>query len=120
LGWITLDLLANSLLEKKRKGVYVRFFGSLYTRRTNAVLAAFAQFILALIASFFIYDLWTFIITIEISYLAPITIGTGVVLYLYILLGLPYTVRTWKRLGPAVVCLILAVLLAVLIYLFTR
>lgn len=121
LGWITLDLLANSLLEKDKGGAHIRFFAShYYTRRTNAVLTQFVQFILALVASFFIYDLWVFVITTEILYLLPITMISGVILYFYILLGLPrYKIWTWKRSGPAILVVVFAVIFSYIIYLFS-
>ena len=119
LGWITLDILANILLVKREKGVHFRFFRALYTKRSKAVVAAFAQFLLALVASFFIYDLWAFIISFEVNYLVPITLTTGAILYLYILLGLPYKIRTLKRLGPPIAVLLIALLLALLIYLLS-
>jgi hypothetical protein len=122
LGWITLDLVANLFLVKDKGGAHIRIFVShhYYTRRTNAVLAQFSQFVLALLVSFFIYDFWAFVITAESFYLLPITMVTGVILYLYILLGLPkYKIKTWIRLGPAVLVLVLAVMFSLLIYFFT-
>lgn len=120
LGWITLDILANLFLVTRKGGAYLRFFGSRYTRRTNAVVASFLQFILALVVSFFINDFWSWIITQTQIFLLPISIVAGVVLYLYILASLrdAYKMTTPKRLGPAIACLAFACVLFYLIFMY--
>jgi len=91
-GWILTDLAANALVRTSKAGAMIRFFGSRLLSRENAIKAALFQFAAAFIFSFFIQDFLVKLFQDYILFILPITLSAVGLLYIYVLLGLPYKV----------------------------
>lgn len=107
IGWMTIDAIANVLLYIGANFTKLRFFGTTFLTRREAILVAYAQVGIAMIASFYIVD-WIFAeITVTMSKLVPITLAMIGFFHLYILSGLPYKI-TIRRVIPSGLLLALA------------
>jgi hypothetical protein len=115
ISWIIDDCIANALLLKKEKGTKIRFIGARWLTRKKAIIVAFIQFAIALIASFFLQDFFNSLYAQAISYMLPICMFTISLLYPYILLGLPYKIKV-KHIVPSILLILLSILLFVGIY----
>lgn len=109
-GWIGVDFLSNVLISAGQSFTKIRFFGTSFLTRRDAILLAYLQVIIAMIASFYIVEWILGLIAVAISYLIPITLGVIAIFHLYILLGLPYEI-TLRRSMPALILLIVAILI---------
>jgi hypothetical protein len=96
-GWILIDCLANLFVASGQRSTTIRFFGAQFITRDRAIILSVAQIILAMVVSYYIVD-WIFgQLTIFLPYIIPITLGTFGIFYAYVLLGLPYKIRTRSR-----------------------
>jgi hypothetical protein len=75
--------------------------------RKKAIYVAFAQFLMAFVASFFIQDFFVKLFSQAFAYLLPIVFSTVGLLYLYILSDLPYDI-TLKRCLPSIILFVFA------------
>lgn len=114
LGWVIIDVIANLFLKKSKKGTKIRFFGAKWLKRKDAIIIALLQFLLAFFLSVFINDYFLFLFSTASLYIIPITFVSIGVLYLYILLGLPYKI-TLKRCSLSIILFLLALFLFYLI-----
>lgn len=90
LGWIGTDIVANLLLAQGSTFTKIRFFGTSFLTRRDAILLAYGQVIVAMIVSVGIADYIFGQIVTATAYLVPITLFTFAVFHIYILMGLPY------------------------------
>jgi hypothetical protein len=109
-GWVIVDVLASLFLSVDAKGCKFRFIGMRWLKRETAVKVALAQFIIAFIISYFIYDYLFYLFSLAQQYVIPIGMTAIGVVYLYILGSLPYKI-TPKRCTFSIVFLFLAAIL---------
>jgi hypothetical protein len=110
LGWVTIDLIANLLLKKEETGTKIQFLGARWLKRKDAIIVAFLQFLIAFSCSFFINDFFLVLFSKALLYIVPITFIAIGILYLYILLGLPYKI-TVRRCAFSIILFLLAIAL---------
>ena len=108
--WVMVDVLASLFLSVNAKGCKFRFVGVRWLKRETAIKVALAQFIIAFIISYFIYDYLFYLFSLAQQYVIPIGMTAIGVVYLYILGSLPYKI-TAKRCAFSIVLFILASLL---------
>jgi hypothetical protein len=87
-----------------------RFVGGGSIKRELAIQVAFAQFLIAFIVSYFIYDYLYYLFSPEQQYIVPIAMTALGILYLYILVSLPYKI-TPKRCTFSIVMFLLATII---------
>ncbi len=104
IGWIIVDILANVFISSGQSFTTIRFFGTTFLTRSDAILLAYGQTIVAMTASFYAADYFFGLIVVARAYVVPITLAAAGFFHLYILLGLPYKI-TLKRGAPSGVLL---------------